>query len=274
MNDTTDAAGIFAPLWKRKWADSCRGPAGGRGNLRLLQGPARRLRRLDPAVPRQRHRTAERCSAQQQLGEATLQRPLARRPGRHHQLDPSSPSRCARGCTTKATSRRAKGKVKAEAAGTSDFITITTEASTARGPQRHSPTATRKPTSCDSTPTTSGRSTPRSRTRAPQLRRIETRDAPRKGKHASAGSHRHDPGGNLSSKLNQLESQLSAAQRPAGRAGESEPAAALAASRKRTRSSASCSASRWPASPSSSSAAPIVANATWPPSNRASRHRC
>jgi len=205
MNDTTDASSIFAPIWKRKWLILAVA-------LVVAAGTYAYYKNQQPTYT---------ASTQLYLGSGSEQQnALSSNPSKSILSGRALSDQVAiinspiLGEPVRKRLRRegdiagAKGKAKATANGTSDFITITTEAHTPRGAKALANGFARAYVAREHANYLRAVNQAIANTRA-QLRRLEA--APSKGSKHPAGSNGASTiqAVNLNTKLNQLESQLS-----------------------------------------------------------------
>jgi len=203
MNDTTDAAGILAPLWRRKWVILAVALLVAAGTYLYYKGQTPVYEASTQLYLGSGSEQQNALSTSSSSKGAFSGRSLADQVGIINSPIIAQPVR--KKLHVEGDIAGAKGKVKAQAAGTSDFITIKTEASTVRGAEALANGFAKTYILRQHLNYQRALRAAIANTHA-QLRRLEA--APSKGKHASAGADTIQIV-NLNSKLNQLESQLS-----------------------------------------------------------------
>ena len=244
MNDTTpDTARVFAPLWKRKWIILAVG---------IVVGVATYFY-YKHQTPSYLAKTSLYLGGTSEQGQGTGSNPSKALSGREiaNQVELINSSIVGgpvhRKLRAEGDLAAVKARAKATASPTASFIIITTEARTPRAAVALANAYALGYVARQKTNYLRNVKAQLANTRQ-QLRRIETPTANnKKGQSGSALIQ----SASLASKINQLEADLAVVERAAGqtRQAAATPAARLADSPKRTRSSASCSACCWPRSP-------------------------
>jgi polysaccharide biosynthesis transport protein len=203
MNETTDAASIFAPIWKRKWLILAVA-------LIVAAGTYEYYKKQQPTYTASTQLYLGSGSEQQNAlstnsAKSTLSgRALADQVAILNSSLLGEPVR--KRLKREGNVAGARGKAKAAAQGTSDFISIVTEAHTPRGARALANGIAQAYISRQHANYLRAVRQAIANTRA-QLRKLEA--APAKGKRSASTGASTIQAVNLNSKLNQLESQLS-----------------------------------------------------------------